>query len=113
MTRFNCTSYMARVKNHTSPTQFRRRTRLNLPDCVCGKYEEVYNTCDTCKVCGMSVAPPPRAKISGIQASVFGDVICVDHCEIEPKKFLDGAPNLLWAAAQNTLDKKRLILRME
>ena len=34
----------------------------------------------------MSVAPPPRAKISGIRASVFGDVIFVDHCEIELKK---------------------------
>ena len=58
----------------------------------------------------MSVAPPPRAKISGIQASVLGDVIFVDHCEIELKKkkyvvllVLDGATNLLWATAATRL----------
>ena len=67
-----------------SPTQFRRRTSmLNLPDRMYEKYEEVYNTC---RVCSMSVAPPPRAKISGIQASVIGDVVFVDHCEFELKK---------------------------
>ena len=69
---------------HMSPTQFRRRTSmLNLPDRIYEKHEEVYNKC---RVCSMSVAPPPRAKISGIRASVFGDVIFVDHCEIELKK---------------------------
>ena len=57
---------------HMSPTQFRRRTcMLNLPDRIYGKYEEVYNTW---RVCSISVPPPPRAKISGIRASVFADV---------------------------------------
>ena len=67
----------------------------------------------------MSVAPPPRAKISGIRASVFGDVIFVDHCEIELKKkkyvvllVLDGATNLLWATAQNSLDKKETLVHL-
>ena len=66
----------------------------------------------------MSVAPPPRAKISGIRASVFGDVIFVDHCKIELKKkyvvllVLDGATNLLWATAQNSLDKKETLVHL-
>ena len=103
--------YKLHVKHfYMSPTQFRRRTSmLNLPDRIYEKYEEVYNKC---RVCNTSVAPRPRAKISGIRASVFGDVVFVDHCEIELKKkkyvvlVLDGATNLLWATAQNSLDKK-------
>ena len=110
--------YKLHVKHyHMSPTQFRRRTSmLNLPDRIYEKYEEVYNKC---RVCSMSVAPPPRAKISGIRASVFGDVIFVDHCEIDLKKkkyvvllVLDGATNLLWATAQNSLDKKETLLHL-
>ena len=93
--------YKLHVKHyHMSPTQFRRRTSmLNLPERIYEKYEDVFNKC---RVCSMSVAPPPRAKISGIRASVFGDVVFVDHCEIElnKKKYvvllvLDGATNLL------------------
>ena len=102
--------YKLHVKHyHMSPTQFRRRTSmLNLPDRIYEKFEDVYNKC---RVCSM-----PRAKISGIRASVFGDVIFVDHCEIELKKkkyvvllVLDGATNLLWATAQNSLDKKETL----
>ena len=110
--------YKLHVKHfHMSPTQFRRRTSmLNLPDRIYEKYEEVYNKC---KVCSMFVAPPPRAKISGIRASVFGDVVFADHCEIELKKkkyvvllVLDGATNLLWATAQNSLDKKETLTHL-
>ena len=110
--------YKLHVKHyHMSPTQFRRRTSmLNLPERIYEKYEDVFNKC---RVCSMSVAPPPRAKISGIRASVFGDVIFVDHCEIELKKkkyvvllVLDGATNLLWATAQNSLDKKETLTHL-
>ena len=109
--------YKLHVKHyHMPPTQFRRRTSmLNLPDRFYEKYEEVYNKC---RVCSMSAAPPPRAKISGIRASVFGDVIFVDHCEIELKKkyvvllVLDGATNLLWATAQNSFDKKETLVHL-
>ena len=111
--------YKLHVKHyHMSPTQFRRRTSmLNLPDRIYEKYEDVYKKC---RVCSMSVAPPPRAKISGIRASVFGDVIFVDHCEIELKKkkkyvvllVLDGATNLLRATAQNSLDKKETLVHL-
>ena len=104
--------YKFHVKHyHMSPSQFRRRTSmLGLPDEIYEKYQEVYNKC---RVCSTTVAPPPRARISGIRASQFGDVIFVDHCEIELKKnkyvvllVLDGATNLLWATAQSTLEKK-------
>ena len=110
--------YKLHVKHyHMSPTQFRRRTSmLNLPERIYEKYEDVFNKC---RVCSMSVAPPPRAKISGIRASVFGDVVFVDHCEIELKKkkyvvllILDGATNLLWATAQNSLDKKETLTHL-
>ena len=110
--------YKLHVKHyHMSPTQFRRRTSmLNLPERIYEKYEDVFNKC---RVCSMSVAPPPRAKISGIRASVFGDVVFVDHCEIELKKkkyavllVLDGATNLLWATAQNSLDKKETLTHL-
>ena len=110
--------YKLHVKHyHMSPTQFRRRTSmLNLPDRIYEKYGDVYNKC---RICSMSVAPPPRAKISGIRASVFGDVIFVDHCEIELKKkkyvvllVLDGATNLLWATAQNSLGKKETLVHL-
>ena len=89
---------------------------VNLPERIYEKYEDVFNKC---RVCSMSVAPPPRAKISGIRASVFGDVVFVDHCEIELKKkkyvvllVLDGATNLLWATAQNSLDKKETLTHL-
>ena len=110
--------YKLHVKHyHMSPTQFRRRTSmLNLPERIYEKYEDVFNKC---RVCSMSVAPPPRAKISGIRALVFGDVVFVDHCEIELKKkkyvvllVLDGATNLLWATAQNSLDKKETLTHL-
>ena len=110
--------YKLHVKHyHMSPTQFRRRTSmLNLPERIYEKYEDVFNKC---RVCSTSVAPPPRAKISGIRASVFGDVVFVDHCEIELKKkkyvvllVLDGATNLLWATAQNSLNKKETLTHL-
>ena len=70
-------------------------------------------------ICSKFVAPTPPAKISGIRASVFGDVIFVDHCEIELKKkkyvvllVLDGATNLLWATAQNSPDKKETLVHL-
>ena len=93
--------YKLHIKHyHMSPTQFRRRTSmLGLPDSVYEKYEEMYNKC---RVCSTSIAPPPRARISGIRSTNFGDVIFVDHAEIQLRKnkymvllVLDGATNLL------------------
>ena len=107
--------YKLHIKHyHMSPTQFRRRTSmLGLPDSVYQKYEEMYNKC---RVCSTSIAPPPRARISGIRSTNFGDVIFVDHAEIQLRKnkymvllVLDGATNLLWATAQNSLNNKETI----
>ena len=94
--------YKLHVKHyHMSPTQFRRRTSmLGLPDSVYEKYEDVVHKR---RVCSTSIAPPPRARVSGIRASNFGDVIFVDHAEIKLRKnkyivllVLDGATKLLW-----------------
>ena len=107
--------YKLHIKHyHMSPTQFRRRTSmLGLPDSVYKKYEDMYNKC---RVCSTSIAPPPRARISGIRATNFGDVFFVDHAEIQLRKnkymvllILDGATNLLWATAQNSLNNKETI----
>ena len=101
--------YKLHVKHyHTSPAQFRRRTSvLGLPKSVYEKYDKIVKGC---KVCGTSVSSPPRARISGMRASEFGDVIFVDHQEIQFRTakyvvllVLDGATNLLWATAQKTL----------
>ena len=107
--------YKLHVKHyHMSPTQFRRRTSmLGLPDSVYQKYEDV---CHKCCVCSTSIAPPPRARVSGIRASIFGDVIFVGHAEIllRTNKYmvllvLDGAINLLWTTAQSSLNNKETI----
>ena len=86
---------------------------LGLPDSVYQKYEDV---CHKCRVCSTSIAPPPRARVSGIRASNFGDVISVDHAEImlRSNKYmvllvLDGATNLLRATAQSSLNNKETI----
>ena len=78
---------------------------LNLPDEIYSKYETIWRGC---KVCSTSVSPPSRAKISGIRAHSFGDVIFADHCFIDHNNvkyivflILDGASNLLWAAVQS------------
>ena len=79
------------------------------------KYEDMCNKCRVC-VCSTSIAPPPRARVSGIRASNFGDVIFVDHAEILLRKnkymallVLDGASSLLWATAQTSLSNKETI----
>ena len=106
--------YKLHVKHyHMSPTQFRRRTSmLGLPDSVYQKYEDVSNKC---RACSTFIAPPPRARVSGIRASNFGDVIFVDHAEVQLRSkymvllVLDGANSLLWATAQSSLNNKETI----
>ena len=86
---------------------------LGLPGSVYQKYEDV---CHKCRVCSTSIAPPPRARVSGIRATNFGDVIFVDHAEVMLRKnkymvllVLDCATNLLWATAQSSLSNKETI----
>ena len=86
---------------------------LGLPDSVYQKYEDV---CHKCRVCSTSIAPPPRARVSGKRVSNFGDVIFVDHAEILLRKIkymvllvLVGATDILWATAQSSLSNKETI----
>ena len=107
--------YKLHVKHyHMSPTRFRRRTSmLRLPDSVYDKYEDMYKKC---RVCSASIAPLLRVRVSGIRATNFGDVIFVDHAEIQLIKskyvvllVLHGASNLLWATAQSSLNNTETI----
>ena len=72
--------YKLHVKHyHMSPAQFRRRTSmLGLPGEIYDKYDRIVKSC---KVCSTSVPSPPRARIAGLRASSFGDLIFVAHAE--------------------------------
>ena len=107
--------YKLHVKHyHMSPTHFRRRTSmLGLPDSVYERYEDMHNKC---RMCSTSISPPKGARISGIRATNFGDVIFVDHAKIQLRKskymvllVLGGTSNLLWATAQNSLRNEETI----
>ena len=102
--------YKLHVKHyHMSPAQFRRRTSmLGLPGEIYDKYDRIVKGC---RVCSTSVPTPPRARIAGLRASSFGDLIFVDREEIKfgNKAYLalviiDGASNLLWATALTSLE---------
>ena len=102
--------YKLHVKHyHMSPAQFRRRTSmLGLPGEIYDRYDRIVKSC---KVCSTSVPSPPRARIAGLRASSFGDLIFVDHAEINYGMnsylvllVIDGATNLLWATALASLD---------
>ncbi|OLP89146.1 Kinesin-like protein Klp59C [Symbiodinium microadriaticum] len=102
--------YKLHVKHyHMSPAQFRRTTSmLGLPGEIYDKYDKIFRTC---RVCSTSVPTPPRARVAGLRASSFGDLIFVDHEEIKfgSKAYLafviiDGATNLLWATALTSLE---------
>ena len=102
--------YKLHVKHyHMSSAQFRRRTSmLGLPGGIYDKYDRIVKGC---RVCSTSVPTPPRARIAGLRASSFGDLIFVDHEEIKfgTKAYLalviiDGASNLLWATALTNLE---------
>ena len=102
--------YKSHVKHyHMSSAQFRRRTSmLGLPGEIYDKYDRIVKGC---RVCSTSVPTPPRARIAGLRASPFGDLIFVDHEEIKfgNKAYLalviiDGASNLLWATALTSLE---------
>ena len=111
--------YKLHVKHyHMSPSQFRRRTSmLGLPGEIYDKYDRIVKSC---KVCSTSVPSPPRARIAGLRASSFGDLIFVDHAEIKYGTSLylvlliiDGATNLLWATALTTLEVPEPLARLK
>ena len=53
---------------------------LGLPGEIYDKYDRIFRTC---RVCSTSVPTPPRARVAGLRASSFGDLIFVDHEEIK------------------------------
>ena len=89
--------------------EFRRRTSmLGLPEEIYDRYDRIVKSC---KVCSTSMPSPPQARIAGLRASFFGDLIFVDHAEINCGMnshlvllVIDGATNLLWAMALTSLD---------
>ena len=81
---------------------------LGLPGEIYDKYDRIVKGC---RVCSTSVPTPPQARIAGLRASSFGDLIFVDHEEIKfgSKAYLalviiDGASNLLLATALTILE---------
>ena len=81
---------------------------LGLPGEIYDRYDRIVKSC---KVRSTSVPSPPRARILGLRASSFGDLIFDDHSE---NKFgtsqylvlliIDGPTNLLWATSLTTLE---------
>jgi len=95
--------YKLHVKHyHMSTKQFRMRTtELALPEEVYEKFDKMVKTC---KVCSESQPAPSRARVSGLRAQNFGDLVFLDHAKIPHggQKYAvllirDGATNLLAA----------------
>ena len=86
---------------------------LGLPGEIYDRYDGIVKSC---KICSTSVPSPPRARIAGLRASSFGDLIFVDHAEINYGMnsylvllVIDGATNLLWATALHVLTRQKLL----
>ena len=101
--------YKLHVKHyHMSSAQFRRRTSMLGLGEIYDKYDRIVKGC---RICNTSAPTPPRARIAGLRASSFGDLIFVDHEEIKfgnsaylALVVIDGASNLLWATALKSLE---------
>ena len=107
--------YKLHIKHyHMNLNQFRKRTsQLALPEEIYDKYKQV---CQGCTVCNKQRPAPSRSRISGIRAENFGDIIFVDHCEINFRKHpiavllvMDGASNLLWGHVQRDLSSSETL----
>ena len=56
---------------------FKKRTsQLQLPKDIYDLYEQVVKECETCSE---FTDAPPRSKVSGMRAEVFGDLIFIDY----------------------------------
>ena len=96
--------YKLHLKHYHMPIeQFKTRTsHLKIPDDIYKLYEEVIKQCPTCAA---NKNTPTRSRVSGMRAEVFGDLLFVDHGEVNiagAMKFsflivLDGATNLVMA----------------
>ena len=66
---------------HMKLDAFKKRTsQLQLPKDIYDLYEQVVKECDTC--CKLTDAPP-RSKVSGMRAEVFGDLVFIDYGAIK------------------------------
>ena len=96
---------------HMSLRSFKQRTScLALPQVVYDKFERIINNCT---ICSASKPAPMRARVSGLRAENFGDLLFVDHAEFTLKSegnrtkyvallVLDAATNLLAVIPQTT-----------
>ena len=73
---------------HMTTEQFKKRTsQLQLPKEIYQKYDDIVKKCDACQ---RNAPVPTRSRVSGLRAEVFGDLVFIDHgeIEIEDKKYL-------------------------
>ena len=60
---------------------FKKRTsQLRLPKDIYDLYEQVVKECETCS---RLTDAPPRSKVSGMRAEVFGDISFVDYGNVK------------------------------
>ena len=90
--------------------QFRRITsELALPEDIHVTYDKICRQCDQC----LRAKPAPsRARVSGIRADNFGDLVFVDHADVDFRghKFcvllvLDAASSLLSVHPQRSKEE--------
>ena len=105
--------YKLHIKHyHMSLKQFGRRTpELALPEAIYEKYDKI------CKTCDYYTKQPHkmvRARVSGIRADNFGDLLFVDHAEVSFRghvflvlPILDAATSLLAAYPQSNAQTEK------
>ena len=65
---------------HMSLKSFKYRTsELRLPQEIYDKYEEVVQKCEHCN---LKHTKTSRSQLSGLSARTFGDLLCLDHAEV-------------------------------
>ena len=57
----------------------KRTSALNLPKHIYQRYETIVKKCESCQ---KSKPAPERSKVTGMRAMHFGDLIFVDHTDI-------------------------------
>ncbi len=92
---------------HMSTDQFKKRTStLQIPKEIYQKYDEIVKKCDACQ---RTAPTPSKSRVSGLRSEIFGDLLFIDHGEldIDDKKYvfllcLDAASTLVTAYPCNS-----------
>ena len=97
---------------HMTVNAFKKRTSmLKIPKDIYELYEKVVKKCETC--CKLKDGPP-RSKVSGMRAEVFGDLLFIDHASVKYGEddasktefhfmiVLDGATQFIYAVPVQT-----------